>query len=136
MTRDHKVDVDRARRLAKSFHEQGCHHHVTGNPDDAEQAFRIAVALRPDHTPYRLELAHAMLVSAKQMTPERLWILRRHLAHAWVCDGENAQTRYCLALYWKTFGVVTRYRQELEEALFYNPDHPQAARELRELRVG
>ncbi len=131
------IDVNargEGRELADSFYEEAMHSFVTGRHDDAEQAFRMAVALRPQSAEFRLELACSILTNPKQLTPERQWAARRHLARAWVDLPESAQTHYSLALYFRRTGDWKSYRLELEEALSYDPNHEKANEELVEVK--
>lgn len=127
--RDPSVNSDELAKIA--FHKGGVM--MTKRAwGDAERCYRQATNSAPDNARYWQSLGWAIIsnVDEREDTP-RLEEARKCYEKALELDESDAQTHYCVALYWKERSKKTRAKRALEKALECKPDFIEAKRELR-----
>ncbi len=100
----------------------------------AEALLEKAIRLDSSRSATHLRLACLIIQQTDKLTDSRRQRARRHLEAACTKAPYDAQTRYCMAVFWKHAGILPRYRQELEATLRCDPSHAKALRDIEKIR--
>jgi tetratricopeptide (TPR) repeat protein len=125
------ADVPQDSRVAQEQFKKGLALLNAGDLWSAVQSFRWAVNLNPQNPRY-----HTYLGVALTKTKKRLHEAEEHCKTAIALDYNNAQYYVHLGLVYKTGHLFEKARKQFEMALKLDPKHPQALRELAEIRSG
>ena len=101
--------------------------------EEAEKLFLRALELDPANAAYHLKVGWSILKNTERPIADRLGRSRRYIEHAVALAPYDADSRYCMACYWREADSPAQYRRELEAVLRCNEKHPWAGKELRAL---
>jgi Flp pilus assembly protein TadD len=123
-------DPDRDSHVAQEQFKRGLAQLNAGDVWSAIQSFRWAVNLSPQNPRY-----HTYLGVALTRTKKRLHEAEEHCKTAIALDYNNSQYYVHLGQVYKTGHLFEKARKQFELALRLDPKHPQALKELDELRA-
>ena len=104
--------------------------------DDAERYLREAVIATPDNSKYWQALGWAVFQNVKaRKEADRLEEAKDCWDKALELNEQSAQSHFYIALYYKAKDDKLHCRDALERALFIDPSHVDAKREMRLLRM-
>ncbi len=102
---------------------------------EAEKLLRAAVERQPDNVRYVAALGWAVFHNPAHPEDRRLEAARRLWEKVLELSPKNVDALYYLSLYYKAVGDVASQRRFLDAVLRFEPEHVDAQRELRLLRI-
>jgi len=103
---------------------------------DAEQFLTEAVKAQPEVAQHWQKLGWAVYQNQEDRDEKkRLEEAKRCWSKAVSVDHEDAQSHYCMALYYKAVGKKSKCQQSLEQAISLNANFIEAKREMRLLKM-